>query len=179
MAKFVIDPDHSAAGFTVRHMMVSWVHGQFTKVAGTFNFDPKDMSSLFIEAEIDVASIHTGVEKRDEDLRSPNYFDARKYPKIIFRSARTEQVALDSCVVYGDLAVHGVTRLVALDVRFAGPSQFQDDEKLYTTYGFSGKTMVNRENFGMVTNMPIEAGGFMVGKYAYLTINAEVDLVEE
>ncbi len=178
MAKFVIDPDHTAAGFTVRHMMVSWVHGQFSRVAGTLYFDPADVGSLSVEAEIDAASLYTGVDKRDQDLRSPNYFDVERYPKIIFKSSGCECVALDSCVVRGDLTIHGITRPVTLDVRFSGPSQFQDDDRLYTTYGFRAKTMVNREDFGMMTNMPIGAGGFMVGKHAYLTINAEMDLEE-
>ncbi|HUJ89217.1 MAG TPA: YceI family protein [Syntrophorhabdales bacterium] len=179
MAKFVLDPDHTAAEFTIRHMMVTWVSGHFSKVSGTLYFDPLRIAESSVEAVIDVASICTGVEKRDEDLRSPNYFDAEKYPKITFKSARVEYAGMDHCLVHGDLTIRSVTRPATLDVRYAGPSHFQDDDRMYTTFGFQATTRVNREDFGMLTNMELEHGGFMVGKYAYLTLNAEADLVEE
>jgi polyisoprenoid-binding protein YceI len=179
MAKFVLDPDHTAAEFTIRHMMVTWVSGHFSKVSGTLYFDPLKVSESSVEAEIDVASICTGVEKRDDDLRSPKYLDVEKYPKITFKSARVEYAGLDHCLVHGDLTVHGVTRPATLDVRWAGPSHFQDDDRMYTTFGFQATTRINREEFGMLSNMELEQGGFMVGKHAYLTLNAEADLVEE
>ncbi len=179
MPTFILDPDHTAALFFVRHMMVTWVSGQFTKVSGTLIFDPLNVEGSSVEAEIDVASVYTGVARRDDDLRSPNYFDAEKYPNITFRSSRVEYAGLDHCLVHGDLTVHGVTRQVTLDVRFAGPSIFEDDDKTFTTFGFQATTRVNREDFGMTTNLELEHGGFMVGKHAYLTINAEADLVEK
>jgi polyisoprenoid-binding protein YceI len=179
MARYVFDPDHTAAQFTIRHMMVTWVQGHFSKVTGSLIFDPENVSALSVETEIDVASIYTGVGKRDADLRSPNYFDAEKYPKITFKSTGAESVAMDHFLVQGDLTVHGVTRPVTLDVRFAGPSRFQDEDRMYTTYGFRAETRVNREEYGMTANLGIENGGFMVGKHAYLTINVEADLAEE
>jgi polyisoprenoid-binding protein YceI len=179
MGKFVLDPDHTSADFTVRHMMVTWVNGHFRKVSGTLYFDPLKIAESSVEVEIDVASICTGAEKRDNDLRSPNYFDVDKYPKITFKSTRVESVGLDYCLVHGDLTIHGVTRPATLDVHYAGPSHFQDEDQLYTTFGFQATTTVNREEFGMLANLELEHGGFMVGKHAYLTLNAEADLVEE
>jgi len=179
MAKYVFDPDHTAAEFKVRHMMVTWVHGYFSKVKGALEFDPRDIPRLSVEVEIDVASINTGVGNRDEDLRSANYFDAERFPVISFRSSGAEEVGFGRCLVRGALTIHGVTQPVTLDVQFAGPSRFRDDDRLYTTFGFMAKTMVNREEFGMVKNMELEDGGFMVGKHAYLTINCEADLTEE
>ncbi len=179
MAKYMLDPDHTAAHFTVRHMMVTWVRGTFTKVSGTLLFDPQKVSQSSVEAEIDVASIHTGVAKRDADLRSANYFNAEQHPTITFKSTGIEYAGLDHALVHGDLTVHGVTNRVTLDVTWAGPSHFQDEDKLYTTFGFRARTRVNREDFGMLTNLELEHGGFMVGKHAYLTIDAEADLVEE
>jgi polyisoprenoid-binding protein YceI len=179
MAKFILDPDHSTAGFSVRHMMVTWVNGSFGKVSGTLSFDPSKIAESSVEVEIDVASLSTGVERRDDDLRSSNYFDVEKYPTITFKSTGVEVAGLDHCLVHGDLTIHGVTRRVTLDARWAGPSQFQDDEKLYTTFGFHATTMVNREDFGMRKNLEIERGGFMVGKHAYLSIDTEADLLEE
>ena len=179
MAKYVLDPDHTAAEFRVRHMMVTWVHGYFSKVKGALEFDPRDIPRLSVEAEIDVASISTGVGNRDEDLRSPNYFDVEKFPVITFRSSGAEKAGLDHCLVHGGLTIHGVTRAVTLDVKFAGPSHFRDDDRLYTTFGFRAKARINREDFGMLKMMELEDGGFMVGKHAYLIINSEADLVEE
>lgn len=179
MAKFLFDPEHTATEFSVRHMMVSWIHGQFGKISGTLDFDPYNIDRLSVCVEIEAGSIHTGVDKRDADLRSPNYFDVGRYPKITFSSTKAESIALDSFLVHGDLTLHGITRPVTLDVRFAGPSHFQDEDKLYTTYGFQAKTRVNREDFGMTANLELEHNGFMVGKHAYLTINAEADLAEE
>jgi polyisoprenoid-binding protein YceI len=179
MAKYVLDPDHTSAEFRVRHMMVTWVHGYFNKVAGSLQFDPLDIPHLSVEAEIDVAGIHTGVEKRDEDLRSSNYFDAQKFPTITFKSTGAEEVGLNQCLVHGNLTVHGVTHPATLDVTFSGPSRFRDDDRLYTTFGFKAETRINREDFGMVKNLDLEDGGFMVGKHAYLTVNCEADLVEE
>ena len=178
MNKYNLDEDHTAAEFSVRHMMVTWVHGQFNKVKGTLYFDPHDLANSFVEAEIDVAGVYTGVDRRDNDLRGPNYFDAEKYPTIVFRSTRVEAAGLDHCLVHGDLTIRDVTRPVILDVRFAGPSHFQDDDKLYTTYGFRAETMINREDFGLMRNLDLENGGFMVGKHARLTINSEADLTE-
>lgn len=179
MAKFVLDPDHTAAEFTVRHMMVTWVCGRFSKVSGRLYFDPLKIAESTVDAEIDVASISTGVEKRDNDLRSPNYFDVEKYPKITFKSTHVECTGLDHCLVHGDLTIHGVTQPVTLEVQWAGPSHFQDDDRMYTTFGFQATTRVNREDFGMLSNMELEHGGFMVGKHAYLMLNAEADLIEE
>jgi polyisoprenoid-binding protein YceI len=173
MARYVFDHDHTAASFAVRHMMVTWVHGHFSKVTGALDFDPQSVHALSVDVEIDTSSIYTGVAKRDADLMSPNYFDTEKHPKITFKSKSAECVALDRCLVHGDLTIHGITKPVTLDVAFAGPSRFQDEDKMYTTYGFQAKTRVNREDFGMKANLGIENGGFMVGKHAYLTINVE------
>jgi polyisoprenoid-binding protein YceI len=177
--KFVLDPDHTAAEFDVRHMMVTWVHGKFTKVKGVLFFDPADVSASSVEAEIDVTSVSTGVEARDNDLRGPNYFDVEKYPIIVFKSTGVKSAGLDWCIVEGDLTIKGITRPVILDVRYVGPSGFQDDDRLYTTYGFQATATIDREDFGMTRNLAIENGGFMVGKHARLTLNIEADLVEE
>jgi polyisoprenoid-binding protein YceI len=179
MARFVLDSDHASALFTVRHMMVTWVQGRFDKVTGSLSFDPHSTDGLSVEASIETASIHTGIERRDDDLKSPNYFDVEKYPVISFKSTGAEATGLDRCLVHGDLFIHGVTQPVTLDVSFAGPSHFQDDDRVYTTYGFRARARINREDFGMMTNMELEHGGCMVGRLAYLTVDAEADLVEE
>lgn len=177
MAKWNLDPEHTSATFEVRHMMVTWVSGRFDRISGTLLFDAGDVGASSLEVEIDAASISTGVERRDDDLRSSNYLDVERFPKITFRSTGVECGGLDHCLVHGDLSVHGVTRMVLLDVRYCGPACFQDDDRLYTTYGFRATTQLNREDFGMRTNLEIENGGFMVGKHLLLTLNAEADLL--
>lgn len=181
MAKWNIDPDHAVGEFTIKHMMVTPVHGQFNKVSGLINFDPADPSSASVEVEIDVSGIYTGVDRRDNHLRSNDFFDVEKYPVLKFKSTLIEVVGLNHCKVTGDLTIHGITKSATFDVAFAGPSRFFDDEKneMYTTFGFRAATCINREDFGMKWNMPIEDGGFMVGKYADIVFNAEADLITE
>lgn len=179
MAKWNLDPEHTSATFEVRHMMVTWVAGRFDKIFGTLLFDPRDVGASSVEVEIDASSISTGIERRDADLRSDNYLAVEQFPKITFRSTGVQYAGLDHCQVCGDLSIHGVTKPTLLDVRFCGPAYFQDDDRRYTTYGFRATTQINREDFGIRTNLEIENGGFMVGKHLFLTINTEADLLSE
>jgi polyisoprenoid-binding protein YceI len=179
MAKWILDPDHTVAEFSVRHMMVTWVRGQFNKITGTLYFDPLDVAASSVEVEIDASVIHTGGDQRDNHLRSPDFLNVEKYPAITFKSAGVEPAGLDQAWVRGDLTLLGVTRPVVLDVRWAGPSRFDDEGKIYTTFGFRAETKINREDFGMVWNTEMEHGGVMVGKHVYLTLDSEADLVEE
>jgi len=160
-------------------MMVTWVQGIFTKVGGTLSFDPLHVEASAVEVEIEAGSIFTGVDKRDNHLKSADFLDVEKYPTITFKSTRVEPVALDHAWVHGDLAIRGVTRPIVLDARWSGPAHFNDEGTLYTSLGFRAETMINREDFGMVWNTEMEHGGVMVGKHAYIRLYSEVDLVEE
>jgi polyisoprenoid-binding protein YceI len=179
MAKWLINTNHSSAAFEVRHMMVSWVHGLFGKVGGTLNFDPQNVAAANVEVEIDAASIYTGVEQRDNHLKSADFLEVEKFPTITFKSTRVEADGLDRALVHGDLTMRGLTRPVLLEVRWAGPAHFDDEGKIYTSFGFKAQTRINREDFGMVFNVEMEHGGFMAGRQVHITLNAEVDLVEE
>ena len=179
MAKWIINANHSAAQFAVRHMMVSWVPGQFNKIAGTLHFDPEDVAASVLDAEIDAAGIYTGVADRDKHLKGPDFLDVEKYPAITFKSTRVEPDGLDRAWVHGDLTLRGVTRPVTLDVRWTGPAHFDDEGKIYTSFGFQATATINREDFGIMFNMEMEHGGFMVGKQVHLTLHAEMDLAED
>ncbi len=181
MAKWNIDPDHAVGEFTVGHMMVTPVHGQFHRVSGAINFDPAYPESTSVEVEIDTSGVYTGVDRRDNHLRSADFFDVEKFPKMFFKSTLIEVAGLNHCKITGDLTICGITRSVVFDVTFAGPSKFFDDElkQTYTAFGFRATTCVNREDFGMQWNMPIEDGGFMVGKHVDIVFNAEADLLIE
>ena len=180
MAKWIIDPNHAVAEFTVYHMMVTPVHGQFNSVKGSVEFDPADPGAMSVEVEIEAAGLYTGVERRDNHLRSADFFDVASFPAITFKSTTVTVIALNNVIITGDLTMHGITRSIAFRANFIGPSKFYDDElkQMYTTFGFHATASIDREDFGMMWNVGIEDGGFMVGKTIDLAFNAEIDREE-
>jgi polyisoprenoid-binding protein YceI len=179
MARWRINTNHSSAEFAVRHMMVTWVRGLFTKVTGTLSFDPLTVAASSVEVEIEAKSLFTGVDKRDNHLKSADFLEVEKYPAITFKSTRVEPVALDHVWIHGDLTIRMVTQPLVLDARWSGPAHFNDEGTLYTSFGFRAETMINREDFGMVWNTEMEHGGVMVGKHVYIRLDVEADLVGE
>ncbi len=176
MAKWNIDPDHSVGSFSIRHMTVAFVHGQMNKVSGTINFDPDDISGLSLEFVIGPDSIITGIGKRDDHLKSEEFFDIGKYPGITFKSTTAERTGFNSCKISGDLSIHGIKKSVAVEADVSGPVKSPFGE---TTIGITGRAVLNREDFGMKWNEPMEKGGFMVGKDVEVSVDIEADLVEE
>ena len=176
MFQWVIDPDHSVAAFSISHMTVAFVHGQMNDVFGIIHFDPDNVDSMDIEFKIGASSILTGIGKRDDHLKSAEFLDAEKFPKIAFKSSTVNKAGLNTYAVSGDLAIHGVTKAITLDVEFVGPVKSPFGE---TTIGLTGKTVLNREDFGMSWNEPLESGGFMVGKEVKISVNLEADLMND
>jgi len=142
-----VDPNHSAAQFSVRHLGVSTVRGAFTKVSGTATHDPADPSKDTLEATIQAASVDTRVEMRDKDLRSPNFLDVEKFPTITFHSKQAKSVGTGRVQITGDLTIHGVTKEVVLDVD--GPSAPIKDPWGNQRIGASASTKINRKDFGV------------------------------
>ncbi len=171
-----IDPDHSVAGFQVRHMMISNVRGQFNSIRGTIAFDPEDITSSTVEVEIDASGIHTGISKRDEHLKSPDFLDVENHPQIIFRSTRVEPSGTRRFIIFGELTIRGVTRTVSLETEYVGPVKDPFDQG--ASYGFSTATEIDREEFGMTWNVGMEGGGFVVGKNVLINLELEADLVQ-
>ena len=162
-----IDPNHTAAQFSVRHLGVSTVRGAFTKVSGTAKYDPADPSKDSLEVTIDANSVDTRVEMRDNDLRSPRFFDVQKYPTITFHSKAAKAAGAGKLKITGDLTIHGVTKEVVLDVD--GPTApIKDPMGSGQRMGASATTKVNRQDFGIVT-MP---GG--IGDEITITIDVEL-----
>ena len=166
---WTIDQTHSVIGFSVRHMMVTKVTGQFERFGGTISFDPANVAAATVEVEIEAASITTRSADRDAHLRSADFFDAETYPTITFRSTRVEPKG-DDFTVYGDLTMHGVTREVALKAQFngSGASPFG-----HTVAGFEAETRVNRGDFGLNWNAALETGGVMVSDEIRITLDIE------
>jgi len=178
MAKWNIDPDHSVVAFSIKHMMVANLRGQFGKISGTIDFDPANQVRSSVAATIDVTSLTTTNKKRDEHLfGATDLFDISKYPEIVFKSARIEMTGGNKAKVTGDLTMHGVTRQVILDAEHFGPVKSPEDLGGETTIGFAATTSLNREDFGITWNMPIE-NGFLLGKEVQITLDIEADLVE-
>ncbi|MEK6698822.1 MAG: YceI family protein [Nitrospirota bacterium] len=177
MTKCIIDPDHSVASFAIRHMMIANVRGMFNKVKGTIHFDSNDLAKSSVEAEIDVASLSTGVKKRDQHILSDEMLDAGKYPTITFKSTKVEPKGGNRARIHGNLTIHGVTRPIVMDAEHFGPvkSPFGGEIAL----GFTAITKVNREDFGVMWGSdPMEGGGLIAGKEAEITLDVEADLVE-
>lgn len=171
---YQIDPSHSTASFTIKHMMIAKVHGGFEKMSGTLVYDKADPSKSSIQVSIETNSINTREAQRDTHLRSPDFFDVEKYPTITFKSTRVEGSGGELKVV-GDLTIHGVTQQVTLDVD--GPSDEMKDPWGNTKIGASATTKIKRKDFGLTWNAALEAGGFLVGDD--VTIQLDVQFVKQ
>jgi len=142
-----LDPAHSAAQFAVRHMGISTVRGNFTKLSGTVQYDPADLTKSSVEATIETGSVNSRVDMRDNDLRSEKFFDVAKFPNITFKSKRVESGGEGKLKVTGDLTIHGVTKEVVLDVD--GPTQPFKDPRGNSHMGASATATINRRDFGV------------------------------
>ncbi len=177
MAKWIIDNDHSCAAFAIRHMALANIRGQFTNMKGTIHFDPADKPRTAVNVEIDVASVNTGIKKRDEHLLTGDFFDQPKHPLITFNSTKVDFLDGNRCRVTGNLTIHGTTRQVSFEGEYAGPrgNPFGDE----TSVGFSGTIVVNREDFGMMWGSePMEGGGLVAGKDVQIFLDVEADMAE-
>ena len=168
--KWTIDGSHSSADFSVKHLMISTVKGSFSEVSGTIEFDDATPETSSVEATIQAASVHTRDERRDGHLRSADFFDVETYPTITFKSTSVEKVSDSEHKVTGDLTIHGVTKEVVLEVDYTGQakSPFGD-----TRAGFTGKTNINRKDFGLNWNAALETGGVMVSDKVVITLDIE------
>jgi polyisoprenoid-binding protein YceI len=166
-----IDPNHSTAQFTVRHLAISNVSGNFTKVTGTVQFNEKDITQSQVNAIIDAASVDTRVPDRDKDLRSPNFLDVEKYATLEFKSKRFVNNG-GKLQMIGDLTLHGTTREVTLDVD--GPTPELNDPWGNVRRGFSATTTINRKDYGVVWNNTLKTGEAVVGDNVKIQIDVEI-----
>ncbi|MBP1687987.1 MAG: yceI1 [Deltaproteobacteria bacterium] len=169
-----IDPGHTSAQFAVRHLMVSTVRGTIAPVTGTLNLDAADVTKSTVESTIDVNGIDTREPKRDAHLKSPDFFDAAKYPTITFKSKKITKLADTKFQVTGDLTIRGVTREVVLDVD--GQPKPVQDPMGNLRLGASATTKLNRKDFGITWTKVLDGGGVVVGDEVTVTI--EVELVK-
>lgn len=168
-----IDASHSHVGFSVKHMMVSTVKGQFKTYSGTLAINEQDLTRSVISGEIQVDSLDTRDSGRDDHLKSADFFDVATYPTITFTSKRIEAKGGNEYQVHGDLTIHGVTREVALDAEYHGLAK---DPWGGTRTGFSVSGSINRKDFGLVWNAALETGGVLVGETIKLDLEIEAVL---
>ena len=169
MSTWNIDPVHSTAEFTVRHMMISKVRGQFAGPTGTITFDAANPAAASVEATVDASTVDTQVADRNNHLKSADFFDVETYPTITFKSTAVESVNDTHAKVSGDLTIKGVTKPVVLDAEFYGvQSNPQSDHA-----GFYATTVIDREDFGLTWNMALEAGGVLVSKEVTLELSVQ------
>jgi polyisoprenoid-binding protein YceI len=167
------DLSHSSVNFHVRHLMVSKVHGRFSLWSGKLELDEQDLTKSQLEVEIDATSVDTKEAKRDEHLRSADFFDVAQFPKLTFKSSKIEKDG-DDYKVTGDLTIKGVTKSVTLEVE--GGAVVKDPWG-GTRTGFSAKTTINRKDFGLTWNVALETGGFLVSDK--IEISLEIEAVKK
>ena len=182
MARWIFEPGHSAAAFAVRHMMVSHMRGLFKNVRGSLDFYPdRPGATAAVEATIDAAGVWSGDGARDAHLRAPDFLDVETYPEIVFRSTGVCCVGEADFRVAGDLVLRGVTRPVVLDAHYLGRWQcpyWEGDRDLgpTTRIGFVATTAINRHDFGVSWNAPLDRGGVVVGDEVAITLDVEAIL---
>jgi polyisoprenoid-binding protein YceI len=167
-----IDPVHSVAEFKVKHMMISNVKGQFTRVRGVLALDPTDLTNSEVEASIETASINTRDAGRDTHLKSADFFEAEKFPTLSFKSTRISRVGDGEVTAAGDLTIHGITRNVVFTV-VEGPTPPAKDPWGNTRMGLSATTKINRRDFGLTWNAALETGGVLVGDEVTITLDLQ------
>ncbi|MCC5843146.1 MAG: polyisoprenoid-binding protein [Verrucomicrobia bacterium] len=163
-----IDKDHTSIGFNITHMVISRVRGSFEEFDGSLTVEDGELKA--VKAEIQVASINTANRRRDDHLKSDDFFDAENFPVITFESTSVEEGK-----VTGNLTIKGITREVVLDTEFSGPAT---DPWGNVRYGLTGSTTINRTDFGLTWNQALEAGGVMVGEEVRIEIGTQVIVPE-
>src|SRR5207247_6603280 len=181
MAKWTLEPGHTAAEFCTRHMMVTWVRGHFKNVQGTLEFDPDNPSKSSVDVKIDAQGIWTGVKERDDHLRSADFLDVEHHPEITFSGNQIEILGEHDYAVTGDLTIRGVTRKATLMVSYLGLWQtpwWEDgvNKGPKTRAGFVATIRINRHDFGVSWQDTIDRGGVVVGNEVDITIEAEAIL---
>jgi polyisoprenoid-binding protein YceI len=169
-----LDTSHSHIQFSVRHMMISRVRGEFEKLSGTIQPNEANPAASNVEIQIEASSINTRDEQRDTHLRSPDFLNVEQYPYLTFKSTGVEQIDSHNAKLHGDLTIRDITRPVTLDVEYQGKSKSPWGTE---NYGFNAKTKINRKDWGLEWNVALETGGVLVGDE--VNIDIELELVKQ
>ena len=168
---YTIDTSHSQVGFSVKHMMFSTVRGNFRGFEGTVVVDNDNPANSRVDVTIDASSVSTGDDKRDEHLRSADFFDVANFPTITFKSTGMNYTSVDDFTINGELTLHGVTAPVVIKAEQTGEGT---NPWGVDVAGFEGSTKINRKDFGLGWNATLEKGGVLVGEEIKITLEIEV-----
>ncbi|MFB8376216.1 YceI family protein [Paenibacillus taichungensis] len=168
--KWEVDPDHSSVEFSVTHLMINKIKGVFERFEAVLSFDPNDVTTMGIQASIDANSITTRQQQRDEHLRSEDFFHAAKYPAITFQSTSCVLAGERQYELTGNLTLHGVTKLITFHTVFEG---FNKDPRGRERVGFHSTARIDRNEFGLTFNSPLETGGIVVGNEVSIELYIE------
>jgi polyisoprenoid-binding protein YceI len=169
-----IDSAHSQIQFSVRHMMISNVRGRFENFTGVVEFNEQDLTQSKVDVQIEAASVNTREAQRDGHLKSPDFFNADKYPYLTFKSRRIEKTDATHGRVVGDLTIRDVTKEAVLNVEYAGQAKSPWGT---TSAGFSATTKINRKDWGLTWNQTLETGGVLVGDE--ISVNVDLEIVKQ
>lgn len=172
--KWSLDSMHSELGFKIKHLMISNVSGSFSKLDVQTETTAEDFSDARVVATVDVSSINTNNSQRDEHLRNADFFEAEKYPQIVFKSTKVTKVDSDSFILEGDLTIREITQPVKLSVEYNGIAK---DPWGNLKAGFTVSGKINRKDFGITYNAAMETGGVLLGDE--VKIHAEIQLVKQ
>ncbi|MFV0374638.1 YceI family protein [Microbacterium sp.] len=168
-----IDPNHSRIGFSARHAMVTTVRGSFNDVVGHIHVDVDDPAASYVNITVKAASVDTRTAERDNHLRSADFFDVENYPDITFRSTRAEEIDHNAIVVTGDLTIRDITQQMAIPIALTG---IQADAFGVVRAGFEGSRKINRRDFGLEWNLPLDSGGLLVSER--ITLEFELSAIQ-
>ena|SRR5579862_5235544 len=174
-ATYSIDPSHSSAGFKIRHCMVAYLRGEFSRISGDVTYDPTEPANIKIAARIDATTFYTREEKRDLHMKSAEFFDVESFPTIDFVSRQAIPRGNNRWKITGDLKLHGITKEVTLDVESA-PGESKDLRGVFRT-GASATTVIKRSDFGLTFNVPLETGGVLLSDEVFIEL--EIELVRK
>ena len=167
---YMIDPVHSTIGFSVRHLVINYVPGRFKEFQGTIQYDPSDVTKSSVEFTAKVASIDTGVAPRDNHLRSPDFFDAAKYPDMTFKSTKVERKGKDAYVARGTFTLKGVSKEIAIPFKLYGPVT---DPRKTVRLGVEASLTINRQDYGVSWSQKLDNGGLVVANDVNVQLNLE------
>lgn len=178
MTRWIFEPGHTSAAFTARHMMVTHVRGKFSDVHGELTFDPDDPVAGSVEAVIDASTLWSGEPARDAHLKSEDFLDVEGHPEITYRGDRVDPLGPNDFRVLGELTLRGATREVPLEVRFLGmwPTPYWDggvDHGPVRRIGFVASASIDRHDFGVSWQAPLDSGGVVVGDRIDITLDVE------
>lgn len=181
MKRYFFEPGHTAAAFCARHMMVTFVRGHFKDVHGRLEFDPEHPEGGSVEVTIDARLLHTGEAARDAHLKSADFLDVERYPEIRYRGRTSRRTGANDFLVAGELTLRGVTRPVTLEAHYLGSWstpwwEGNVDKGPKLRAGFTARTTIDRQEFGVSWNSPLDRGGVVVGDHIEITLDAEAIL---